>query len=265
MAVAEVRAQHAQGVDFIKVIDVTPEVFFAALEESARLKLPLPRPSSADASTCRKAAQAGLRSIEHLGPKDSVLLGCSTDEAALRNGSIEQAGARTAHCGTGSGQRDHARDRKPALGHRSERIHALCPRDRHLQRRAHARFGRPLRLHEHLALPDAHARAHDGARRRPSLSQRRQPALRSPAVAADVGRHRATVFRALAGRGTRNAGALVRRAREPGSAVQSRRRENAGRIRFRRRRGVVHSRTRLTPGVRSTRSRRTRAARSACR
>jgi hypothetical protein len=83
MAVAEVRAQHAQGVDFIKVIDVTPDVFFAALEESTRLKLPYlgHLPPTVDV---RKAAQAGLRSIEHLGPKDSVLLGCSSDEAALR-------------------------------------------------------------------------------------------------------------------------------------------------------------------------------------
>jgi len=83
MAVAEVRAQHAQGVDFIKIIDATPEVFFAALEESTRLKLPYlgHLPPTVDV---RKAAQAGLRSIEHLGPKDSVLLGCSTDETALR-------------------------------------------------------------------------------------------------------------------------------------------------------------------------------------
>jgi imidazolonepropionase-like amidohydrolase len=83
MAVAEVRAQHAQGVDFIKVIEVTPEIFFAALAESTRLKLPYlgHLPATVDV---RKAAQAGLRSIEHLGPKDSVLLGCSSDETALR-------------------------------------------------------------------------------------------------------------------------------------------------------------------------------------
>ena len=83
MAVAEVRAQHEQGVDFIKVIDVSPEIFFAALEESTRLNLPYlgHLPPTVDV---RKAAQAGLRSIEHLGPKDSVLLGCSSDEAALR-------------------------------------------------------------------------------------------------------------------------------------------------------------------------------------
>jgi Amidohydrolase family len=89
MAVAEVRAQHAQGVDFIKIIDATPEVFFAALEESTRLKLPYlgHLPATVDV---RKAAQAGLRSIEHLGPKDSVLLGCSSDEVALRNEALQQ-------------------------------------------------------------------------------------------------------------------------------------------------------------------------------
>ena len=89
MAVAEVRAQHEQGVDFIKVIDVTPKIFFAALEESTRLKLPYlgHLPPTVDV---RKAAQAGLRSIEHLGPKDSVLLGCSSDEAALRGEALNK-------------------------------------------------------------------------------------------------------------------------------------------------------------------------------
>jgi hypothetical protein len=81
--VAEVGRQHAQGADFIKVIDVTPDVFFAGLAESTRLGLPFlgHLPPTVDVAA---AARAGLRSIEHLGPKDSVLLGCSTDEAALR-------------------------------------------------------------------------------------------------------------------------------------------------------------------------------------
>lgn len=82
-AVAEVRKQHAQGADFIKVIEVRPDTFFAALAESTRVGLPFlgHLPPSVDV---RKAASAGMRSIEHLGPRDSILLGCSTEEGALR-------------------------------------------------------------------------------------------------------------------------------------------------------------------------------------
>ncbi|MGA2395017.1 MAG: amidohydrolase family protein [Candidatus Lustribacter sp.] len=81
--VAEIAKQHAAGADFIKVIDVRPDVFFAALAESTRLGLRFigHLPPSVDV---REAASAGMRSIEHLGPRDSILLGCSTDEPALR-------------------------------------------------------------------------------------------------------------------------------------------------------------------------------------
>jgi len=83
LAVAEVQRQHAQGADFIKVIDVGPAVFFAALAESTRLGLRFlgHLPPAVDVAD---AARAGMRSIEHLGPRDSVLLGCSTAEAELR-------------------------------------------------------------------------------------------------------------------------------------------------------------------------------------
>lgn len=82
-AVAEIAKQHAAGADFIKVIDVRPDVFFAALAESTRLGLRFlgHLPPSVDV---RKASAAGMRSIEHLGPRDSILLGCSTEEPALR-------------------------------------------------------------------------------------------------------------------------------------------------------------------------------------
>ena len=81
--VAEVAKQHAQGADFIKVIDVRPEVFFAGLAESTRRNLRYigHLPPTVNVA---EAAAAGMRSIEHLGPKDAVLLGCSTDESALR-------------------------------------------------------------------------------------------------------------------------------------------------------------------------------------
>jgi imidazolonepropionase-like amidohydrolase len=83
-AVAEIQKQKAMGADFIKVIDVTPTVFFAALKEAKRDGLPFlgHLPATVDVA---EASRAGMRSIEHLGPRDSILLGCSTDEAALRN------------------------------------------------------------------------------------------------------------------------------------------------------------------------------------
>ncbi len=82
-AVAEIQKQKAQGADFIKVIDVRPDVFFAALAESTRSNLRFlgHLPPSVNV---RDAATAGMRSIEHLGPRDSILLGCSTEESALR-------------------------------------------------------------------------------------------------------------------------------------------------------------------------------------
>ena len=82
-AVAEVDRQKQMGADFIKVIDVKPDPFFAALAESKKLGLVFDghlQPTSA----VEKAADEGMSAIEHLGPRESVLLGCSTDEDALR-------------------------------------------------------------------------------------------------------------------------------------------------------------------------------------
>ena len=82
-AVAEVRRQKDEGADFIKVIDVKPPAFFAALDEAKRLGLPFDGhlPPTVDVS---EAAERGMKGIEHLGPKESVLLGCSTEEVPLR-------------------------------------------------------------------------------------------------------------------------------------------------------------------------------------
>lgn len=82
-AVAEVDRQKAEGADFIKVIDVKPDPFFAALAEAKKNGLAFDghlQPTSA----IEKAADEGMTGIEHLGPGISVLVGCSTDEAALR-------------------------------------------------------------------------------------------------------------------------------------------------------------------------------------
>jgi imidazolonepropionase-like amidohydrolase len=82
-AVAEVQRQKSSGADFIKVVDVGPQVFFAAEEEAKRVALPFVGhlPLAVDAV---QASERGMKSIEHLGPRDSVLVGCSSDEAALR-------------------------------------------------------------------------------------------------------------------------------------------------------------------------------------
>ena len=88
-AVAEVRKQKELGADFIKVIDVKPAAFFAALDEAKRLGLPFDGhlPPSVDET---EASKHGMTGIEHLGPKESVLLGCSTEEAALRRAIAEK-------------------------------------------------------------------------------------------------------------------------------------------------------------------------------
>jgi imidazolonepropionase-like amidohydrolase len=82
-AVAEVDRQKQQGADFIKVIDVKPDPFFAALAESKKLGLVFDGHLQAT-SAIEKAADEGMSAIEHLGPRESVLIGCSSDEDALR-------------------------------------------------------------------------------------------------------------------------------------------------------------------------------------
>ncbi|HUB95605.1 MAG TPA: amidohydrolase family protein [Stellaceae bacterium] len=82
-AIAEVDRQKDEGADFIKVIDVRPDAFFAVADEAKKLGLRflghLPPTVNVWDATAR-----GMRSIEHLGPKESIVLGCSTDEDAMR-------------------------------------------------------------------------------------------------------------------------------------------------------------------------------------
>jgi imidazolonepropionase-like amidohydrolase len=84
LAVAEVQRQKAMGADFIKVIDTNATTFPAIAAEANRLGIPFlgHLPETVDV---RDTARLGMHSIEHLGPNASVLLGCSTDEAALRD------------------------------------------------------------------------------------------------------------------------------------------------------------------------------------
>jgi imidazolonepropionase-like amidohydrolase len=81
-ATEEIREQKKQGADFIKVGLVSPDVFFAAIAEGKRVGLPVlgHLQEGVDAA---QASRAGFRSIEHLGPGDSIWIGCSTEGAVL--------------------------------------------------------------------------------------------------------------------------------------------------------------------------------------
>lgn len=75
-----------QGVDFIKVGDTLPrDVYFAIADESKRQGIPFAGHVSVFVSAA-EASRAGQRSIEHFGSAgfQAVLLGCSSDETALR-------------------------------------------------------------------------------------------------------------------------------------------------------------------------------------
>lgn len=84
-ASAQVDAQKAQGTDFIKVIDLRPPAFAAVAARATADGLPFlgHLPPGIDVRT---AMRLGMRSIEHLGPNDTLLLSCSADEAAIRAG-----------------------------------------------------------------------------------------------------------------------------------------------------------------------------------
>lgn len=79
---AEVRRQKADGADFIKTVGLTRKNFYAAAEEARAQGLPYAGHMNMDVNV-REAAKA-MRAIEHLGPLEVMLLGCSRDEAPIR-------------------------------------------------------------------------------------------------------------------------------------------------------------------------------------
>jgi Amidohydrolase family len=83
MAIETIRQEKEDGADFIKVILVTPGVFFAALAEANRLGIPMlgHLPPNVDVVA---ASNAGMKSIEHLGPGVGILAACSTEEERVR-------------------------------------------------------------------------------------------------------------------------------------------------------------------------------------
>ncbi len=83
MGIAEVDKQKTEGADFIKTIDVSVPTFFAAQAEATKVGLPYDGHLSTGVDAA-KASEAGMRGIEHLGPQETMLISCSTDEAAMR-------------------------------------------------------------------------------------------------------------------------------------------------------------------------------------
>jgi len=82
-AVAEVQRQKQEGADFIKTINLSGPSFEAALLEANRQGLPYAGHLSGGVDAV-KMSELGMRAIEHLGPTETLLVSCSTDEAALR-------------------------------------------------------------------------------------------------------------------------------------------------------------------------------------
>jgi len=82
-ASAVVRAQQAEAADFIKVGLASSPVFSALLAEAARSDIPLVGHVPFDVGVVA-ASDQGMKSIEHLGPSNGILVACSTDEVALR-------------------------------------------------------------------------------------------------------------------------------------------------------------------------------------
>lgn len=78
----EVARQKAAGADFIKVAMLGPDAFWAALAASRQAGLPIVGHLQPGIDPAR-AARAGFRSIEHLGPGDPIWIACSTDRGAL--------------------------------------------------------------------------------------------------------------------------------------------------------------------------------------
>jgi len=83
MATQLVQQEKSEGADFIKIVVETPDTFNAVMAEAKAQGLPVAGHISPSIGA-RAASDAGVRSIEHLGPDLGILVDCSTDEAAVR-------------------------------------------------------------------------------------------------------------------------------------------------------------------------------------
>ena len=81
---AEIRRQHAQGADFVKMVLADPDIFMAAIEQAVAIGIPILGHLQEGVDVVA-ASRAGFRSVEHLGPGSSVWASCSTLGDQLRS------------------------------------------------------------------------------------------------------------------------------------------------------------------------------------
>ncbi len=81
-ALKEIQKQKAEGADFIKIVDTNPPAFFAAIADAKSVDLPIAGHLAPGVDPA-KASIAGMRAIEHLGPGETILDACSSDEEAI--------------------------------------------------------------------------------------------------------------------------------------------------------------------------------------
>ena len=93
-ASAEVQRQKAQGADFVKIVFVSPEVFFAAVHEARRIGISIVGHLQEGTGPV-EASLAGFRSVEHLGPGSAIWTGCSTAEDEIRAELAQRPAMRT--------------------------------------------------------------------------------------------------------------------------------------------------------------------------
>lgn len=75
---AAVREQRRAGADFVKVAFVSGPVLFAVLDEGRKVGMPVVGHVPAGVDIV-EAAERGMRSIEHLGPANGLLIACASD------------------------------------------------------------------------------------------------------------------------------------------------------------------------------------------
>lgn len=82
VARAEVDKQKAEGADFIKIGLISPDVFWAVLQEARKVGLPALGHLQVGVDPAR-ASSEGFRSVEHLGPGAPIWIACSKNEESL--------------------------------------------------------------------------------------------------------------------------------------------------------------------------------------
>jgi imidazolonepropionase-like amidohydrolase len=88
-AAAEIRRQHAQGADFVKMVMADPDVFMAAVNEAVAVGIPILGHLQEGVDVVA-ASRAGFRSVEHLGPGSPVWASCSSIDEELRSEAYER-------------------------------------------------------------------------------------------------------------------------------------------------------------------------------